>query len=1170
MRLSKIRLAGFKSFVDPTTVQLPSNLTGVVGPNGCGKSNVIDAVRWVMGELSARHLRGESMADVIFNGSSSRQAIGTASVELVFDNADGKIGGAYASYSEVSLKRVVARDGSSSYFINGGRCRRKDITQLFLGTGLGSRSYAIIEQGMISRVIEARADDMRAFIEEAAGISLYKERRRETEGRIADTRENLARVQDLRDEVDKQIRHLQRQAATARRYQDLRGRERTLTAELLALRMRELDGGAAVQDAATRAAELVMQQELAEQRSCEAALEKQREFHGELGAALGVVQSRFYELGAEVTRTEENIRYTSELRNRHRQELAQTATTLVEVGAQIVTDQERVAQLQAEIAALAPELATLHAAELASAQALQSAEAQFAAWQERWENFNRELGAARQGSGVEAARIEQLDGQLLRLQAQADRLALEHESVGRQQAGSALEQLQQREAAAAQQALALEARLASMLAQAQQLRGQQQDSEGELEELRTRRDRARAEFMSLEALQQAALGEKDPSAAAWLEGYGKRSGRGAPTRVAAALVVEAGWEHAVETVLGDYLEAVCVGDLDQLGDELQRLEHGTLSFLETSGAGAAGSAGTLAARAQGPEAALAMLARVHTCDTLAQALRERRHLQPGDSLVTPTGEWLGRDWLRLRRGGDPHAGVLERAQRLKVLARDSEVAAAGLQAAEAGLAALRTQAQEIERARDEAQAQIQSAHRGHGELRAQLGGMQARLDEAQLRRLRLEGDRDEVESELARARAGMAQARAAHDAAISQLQQLDAQLPLLTDEREQHRERTNGARAAAQAAQLALREAMIRNESRRSTLESMQGTAARLLEQRAQLLQKHAALSAELADGDAPIHELQARLQAALDRRLEVEADLAKARQALEDADLEMRTLDQRRLGAEQRVNVARQEMDAARMQAQESRVRRESLLEQFAETRFELAEISATLAEDAAVADWEARLAEVRADIERLGSVNLAAIEELQQQTERKTYLDRQYADVNDALTTLEDAMKRMDKETRSRFEDTFNRVNAGLKEKFPRLFGGGHAYLELVGDDPLAAGVAVMARPPGKRNSTISQLSGGEKALTAVALVFSIFDLNPAPFCLLDEVDAPLDEHNVARFCDIVREMSGRVQFIFITHNKTTMEMASQLLGVTMNEPGVSRLVSVDVDAAVRLAAV
>ena len=1170
MRLSKIRLAGFKSFVDPTTVQFPSNLTGVVGPNGCGKSNVIDAVRWVMGELSARHLRGDSMADVIFNGSSTRKAIGAASVELVFDNSDGKIGGTYANYAEVSLKRMVARDGSSSYFINGGRCRRKDITQLFLGTGLGSRSYAIIEQGMISRVIEARADDMRAFIEEAAGISLYKERRRETEGRSADTRENLARVQDLRDEVDKQIRHLQRQAVTARRYQDLRVRERTLNAELLALRMRELDSGTAVHDDATRAAELAMQQELAEQRASEAALEKQREFHSELGEALGRVQGRYYELGAEVTRIEENIRYTTELRNRHRQDLTQTNSTLTEVAAQIVADQERVAQLQTEIAALAPELQQLRRLEQTSAETLTAVEAQFAAWQERWEHYNRELGAARQGSEVEAARIEQLEAQLLRLQAQADRLALEHESVGQQQANSPLDALTQRETAAGQHASALESRLATALVAVQQLRGQQRDTELQLEKLRAQRDHARAELMSLEALQQAALGEKDPAAAAWLEGYGRRLGGGALTRVATTLSVDSGWDHAVETVLGDYLEAVCIGDLDHLGDELQRLERGSLTFLQTVGPGVAGSAGSLAARARGPESVLALLASVQTCDSLALALRQRRQLAPGQSLVTPTGEWLGRDWLRLRRGGDPHAGVLERAQRLKILSRDSQQAEAGLRDLDSTAETLRAQVLVAERARDEAQSQIQSAHRDHGELRAQLGALQARQDEANLRRLRLESDRDEVATELAHARAGLDGARQTHGVALAELARLDAVLPQLNGEREMHRQSSAAARGAAQTAQLALRDTLIKHESRRSTHESMLATAARLLEQRSQLLQRHESLSAELADGDAPVLELQSRLQSALDRRLEVETDLATARQSLEDADRELRGLDQRRQGAEEQVTQARQAMDNARLQAQESRVRRESLAEQFAQTRCDLSEVMATLAADAGPGDWESRLTEIRADIEKLGAVNLAAIDELQQQSERKTYLDRQYADVNDALTTLEDAMKRMDKETRSRFEDTFNRVNTGLKEKFPRLFGGGHAYLELVGDDPLAAGVAVMARPPGKRNSTISQLSGGEKALTAVALVFSIFDLNPAPFCLLDEVDAPLDEHNVSRFCDIVREMAGRVQFIFITHNKTTMEMASQLLGVTMNEPGVSRLVSVDVDEAVRLAAV
>jgi chromosome segregation protein len=1171
MRLSKIRLAGFKSFVDPTTVLLPSNLTGVVGPNGCGKSNVIDAVRWVMGELSARHLRGESMADVIFNGSSSRQPIGTASVELVFDNGDGKIGGAYASYAEISLKRQVARDGSSSYFINGGRCRRKDITQLFLGTGLGSRSYAIIEQGMISRIIEARADDMRAFVEEAAGISLYKERRRETEGRIADTRENLARVQDLRDEVDKQIRHLQRQAAAARRFQDFRARERALHAELLALRLRELDAGTASHDAATGAAELAMQQQLAAQRSCEAALEKQREFHAGLGTRMNSIQARYYELGAEVTRTEESIRHTAELRSRNREDLGQTVATLAEVEAHITSDHERIAQLQAEMAALAPELERLRNAEGAATAMLRSADAALAAWQERWESYNRDLGAARQGSEVEVARIEQLDGQLLRLRSQADRLALEHEAVGRRQDAAAIEEPGRREAEAGQRASALEARLATLLGDIRQLRGQQRETELRLEQQRTRRDRARAELMSLEALQKAALGAKDSGAAAWLEGLGRRSGKGAPANLASTLGVDEAWRRAAETVLGDYLEAACVDDLDELGAELERQEISNLDVLE-SGVEAAGkaAAGTLAERVRGPAAVMTMLATVRTCDTLAEALRRRRGLKPGESLVTPAGEWLGRDWLRLRRGGDPHAGVLERAQRLKRLAQDATAEESTVQASEAMLAALRAQVHDSERARDEVQIQVQEAHREHGELRAQLGALQARSDEAQLHRLRIEGDRSEVDAELARTLDELAQARRAHEEALADLQRLDADLPQLASERELHRERAAAARDGAQAAQLALREAMVQHESRRSSHESMSSTAARLLEQRAQLLLRRETLNAELADGDAPVRDMQARLQSVLDRRLEVEADLAVARQELEDAERELRALEQRRAAAEELVAGARQAMEDARLQAQETRVRREALAEQFAETRCELVAVMAALSPDALVADWESRLAEVRADIERLGPVNLAAIDELQQQSERKTYLDRQYADVSDALKTLEDAMKRMDKETRARFEDTFSRINAGLKEKFPRLFGGGHAYLELVGEDPLAAGVAVMARPPGKRNSTISQLSGGEKALTAVALVFSIFDLNPAPFCLLDEVDAPLDEHNVGRFCDIVREMSGRVQFIFITHNKSTMELASQLLGVTMNEPGVSRLVSVDVDAAVRLAAV
>ena len=435
MRLTKIKLAGFKSFVDPTQISFPSNLTGVVGPNGCGKSNVIDAVRWVMGELSAKHLRGDNMADVVFNGSAARKPVGSASVELLFDNADGKIGGAYANYSEISLKRHVARDDTSAYFINGVRCRRKDITNLFLGTGLGSRSYAIIEQGMISRVIEARSEDMRAFVEEAAGVSRYKERRKETEARVAETRENLERLQDVRDEVEKQIRHLQRQAASARRYQALKEQERRLTAELLALRLRDLDSGAQVHDAAVRERELAMQGALAEQRAAEAAIEKQRTLHAGHGERLSAVQGRYYEVGAEISRLEQSIEHGRELRERQRADLAQAHTTLGDLGVHIERDERELAALRAEIARLTPECEAAQQAEQRAGAALEASEQALQDWQQRWETHVRAVSEADQTAQVERARIEQLENQQRQLCAQAERLAAEQQTLGAQDGG---------------------------------------------------------------------------------------------------------------------------------------------------------------------------------------------------------------------------------------------------------------------------------------------------------------------------------------------------------------------------------------------------------------------------------------------------------------------------------------------------------------------------------------------------------------------------------------------------------------------------------------------------------------------------------------------------------------------------------------------------------------
>ncbi len=1166
MRLTKIKLAGFKSFVDPTQINFPSNLTGVVGPNGCGKSNVIDAVRWVMGELSAKHLRGDNMADVVFNGSAARKPVGTASVELVFDNADGKIGGAYAGYSEVSLKRQVSRDGSSAYFINGGRCRRKDITNLFLGTGLGSRSYAIIEQGMISRVIDARAEDMRAFVEEAAGISRYKERRKETEARISDTRENLERLQDVVDEVEKQIRHLQRQAASARKYQGLKEQERRLTAELLALRLRELDSGATVHDAAVRERELAMQAALAEQRAAEAGIEKQRAVHTEHSDKLSQVQGRYYEVGADISRLEQSIEHTRELRERQRADLTQAHATIADLASHMARDEQQLAAVRAELAQLTPQLQEAQQAEARAAAQLEASEGSLQEVLQRWESHTRAAGAAEQSAQVERARIEQLENQERRLGTQAQRLAEEHEAVSAQHPGGTLGQLEQDAAQARTHGEELAATLASSQQRVQALRAEQLAAEGRLEQARAQREAARAELTSLEALQAAALSDHAGQTHEWLHA----AGLAARPRLATLLEVEEGWDRAVETVLGDYLEAVCVEGLDALSGALANLATGRVTLVENAVGAAHAPQASLAARVRGPAVTVAALRSVRTADSLAAALAGRGALAAGESLITREGEWVGRDWLRVSRGTDQRAGVLEREQRLKGLRTGAGTAAATVEQAESALNAARAALLEAERERDASQAALSGAHRAHADLEAALQAQRRRAAESDQRGERLQQDAGEVARERAAAQQALQRAREELARAQAELAQLESRHVALVGEREERRLALQAARAGAQAAQLAARDLLVRVESRRSTETSVSVGMGRMQEQHAQLTHRRDELEAELASGDEPIIQVQARLNATLALRLSVEGELAAARAALESTEQALRALDEERLSAEQRVNAAREAMDAARLAAQETHVRRAALAEQFAETRADLPTVLAGLAAEAGVPEWESSLAAARAEIEKLGQVNLAAIDELAEHTQRKEYLDRQFADLNSALTTLEDAMRRIDKETRARFEDTFERINAGLREKFPRLFGGGHAYLELVGEDKLTAGVAVMARPPGKKISTIHLMSGGEKALTAVALVFSIFDLNPAPFCLLDEVDAPLDEHNVGRFCDIVREMAARVQFIFITHNKTTMELASQLIGVTMHEPGVSRMVTVDVDEAVRLAAV
>ncbi|HYB65331.1 MAG TPA: chromosome segregation protein SMC, partial [Steroidobacteraceae bacterium] len=808
MRLTKIKLAGFKSFVDPTTISFPSNLTGVVGPNGCGKSNVIDAVRWVMGELSAKTLRGDNMADVVFNGSTARKPVGTAGVELVFDNSDAKIGGPYASYGEISCKRQVSRDGQSAYFINGVRCRRKDITNLFLGTGLGSRSYAIIEQGMISRVIDAKTEDMRAFVEEAAGISRYKERRKETELRIAETRENLERLQDVRDEVEKQIRHLQRQAATARRYQALKDSERRLVAELIALKLRDLDSGAEVHDAELRGRELAMQAELAGQRAAEAALEKQRAAQTEHSERMSAVQARYYEAGADISRLEQTIEHTRELRERQRDDLGQATATLAELAAHISRDGEQLAAVRAELAERTPALAAAEAAGQRAGAALEAAEQALHDAQQRWEEHTLAAGAAERTAQVEGTRIGELENQLRRLDAQGRRLGEERAALAALGAGGQLSLLERDEAEARAAGDARSQALGRAQEQLLLARAAQLAAEAGLETARTAREGARAELTSLEALQSAALSDR-AGEPVWREGAGL-SGR---ARLAASLEVESGWERAVETALGDYLEAVCVPRLEEIEAAVTALTAGRITVVE-SGAAARGPARTLAAQVKGPPAVLAQLASVRTAGSLAEALRERRSLASGESFMTRDGEWVGREWLRVGRGPDPRAGVIARERRLAELAAAAAAAEQGTAAAEAALVSARESLAGAEAERDRTQGAIQQGQEQYAELKAALEAGRARAEETGLRAARLEREAAELGRERSAAAAALARAQQELARATAAAGILAAGRAAVDAARETQRAALSEARAAAQAAQLAARDLHVQVETR--------------------------------------------------------------------------------------------------------------------------------------------------------------------------------------------------------------------------------------------------------------------------------------------------------------------------------------------------------------------
>ncbi|MFQ6572869.1 chromosome segregation protein SMC [Pseudomonas sp. UM16] len=1159
MRLKCIRLAGFKSFVDPTTVNFPSNMAAVVGPNGCGKSNIIDAVRWVMGESSAKNLRGESMTDVIFNGSTSRKPVSQASIELVFDNSDSSLVGEYAAYAEISIRRKVTRDGQNTYYLNGTKCRRRDITDIFLGTGLGPRSYSIIEQGMISKLIEAKPEDLRNFIEEAAGISKYKERRRETESRIRRTHENLERLTDLREELERQLERLHRQAQAAEKYKEYKAEERQLKAQLSALRWQTLDQQVAQREGVIGDQEVAFEALVAEQRNADASIERLRDGHHELSERFNLVQGRFYSVGGDIARVEQSIQHGQQRLRQLQDDFKEAERSRLETESHLGHDRTLLATLGEELEQLEPEQEMTLAAAEESAATLEEAEGTMHGWQEQWDTFNTRSAEPRRQAEVQQARIQQLEQALERLAERQRKLAEERDQLSADPEDAAILELSEQVASSELVLEDLQLQEQQVVEQLEALREQlqqavhaQQQAQGELQRLGGR-------LASLEALQQAAL-EPGTGTAQWL----REQGLDQRPRLAEGLRVEPGWELAVETVLGADLQAVLVDDFSAL--DLATFNQGDLRLLDASAEGVR-VPGSLLDKVEGRVDLAPWLGQVLPVDNLEQALAQRGRLNDGQSLVSRDGYWVGRHFLRVNRASDAEGGVLARGQELERLSLERQEQEAALELLDTQLQEQREQQQGLEERREYVRRRAQDEARQQGEFNARLSAGKARAEQLSLRRQRLEEELLELLEQRALESENLGESRLQLQDALELMAQDTEQRELLLAQRDSLRERLDRVRQEARqhkdhAHQLAVRLGSLRaqHDSTRQALERLEQQSERLTEKREQL-------TLNLEEGEAPLEELRLKLEELLEKRMSVDDEMRQARLHMDEADRELRDAEKRRTQAEQQAQLLRGQLEQQRLDWQGLSVRRKTLQEQLQADGYDLQGVLATLAESASEVEAEQELERIDARIQRLGAINLAAIDEYQQQSERKRYLDAQDADLVEALDTLENVIRKIDKETRTRFKDTFDQINAGLQALFPKVFGGGSAYLELTGEDLLDTGVTIMARPPGKKNSTIHLLSGGEKALTALALVFAIFKLNPAPFCMLDEVDAPLDDANVGRYARLVKEMSQTVQFIYITHNKIAMEMADQLMGVTMHEPGCSRLVAVDVEEAMAM---
>ena len=1169
MRLNSIKLSGFKSFAEPTNFLLPGQLVGVVGPNGCGKSNIMDAVRWVLGESKASELRGESMQDVIFNGTTSRKPASRSSVELVFDNSDHRAGGQWGQFGEIAVKRVLTRDGTSSYYINNQPVRRRDVQDVFLGTGLGPRAYAIIGQGTISRIIESRPEELRLFLEEAAGVSKYKERRRETENRLSDTRENLTRVEDILRELNANLDKLEKQAAVAQRFNALQADVTLKQNQLWFLRRAESEADQLRVRAEADKAVNELEGRVADLRHIEADLETIRQAHYAAGDQVNQAQGRLYEASAEVGRLEAEIRFVVEGRQRVEHRLAQLREQAAQWAARRQDAEVETTTLAGQ-AAQAQEKAVMLAAQVEDqAQVLPDLEESLRLAQSRANEQRSSVSQVQQQIQVLAADQRNIEEQWRQFTTRSERLGADRNALAAPDEQRLLN-LQGQLAAANDAAETADARLHELQDQVPQLdderRGRQQAVNAES----SRQAALSARLEALKALQEKVRtdGELKP----WLARHGLDALQGLWSRIH----VEPGWENALEAALRERLGALEVSRLDMVRAFAADGPPAKLAFYSPPLAGAPEQPAALARLSDllrlndaGQKALLSdWLHGCHAAQSLEEALAERERLQPGEVIFVRSGHAVTRHSVSFYAPDSEQAGLLARAQEIENLER--ELRAQALITDESRAALVRAEAvyadasQRLVSARRESSEARSRAHelqvetlrlsqlaeqtRARGEqIAADLAEVEAQLEALQERRVTAEARFEELDMQLADSQERHAQLD----------EQVIAAERKLAACREQQRSLERQAQEAAYAERsLAARQAEL---ARAIETAAQQAGSLESDEQRAK------EELARLTDAAA-----QAGLQDALALKLEREAQLGAQRSAYDDLTARLRASDERRLRLERELDPMRQRITDLQLKEQAARLGLEQYTQLLADAGADLEAVARSVAEGAVrLAGLQGEIDRLHREVAALGAVNLAALEELTTARERKSFLDAQSADLTEAMNTLEDAIRKIDGETRELLAGTFKVVNEHFGRMFPELFGGGNARLVMTGDEILDSGVQVLAQPPGKKNQTIHLLSGGEKALTAIALVFAIFQLNPAPFCLLDEVDAPLDDANTERYARLVTSMSRETQFLFISHNKIAMEMAEQLIGVTMQEQGVSRIVAVDMESAVGLAA-